>query len=108
MLSIEQEVSSAEVSLGKLIDQASQFLADGTGDEILIDCAEVTTIRSGMLDQLIRLHLKSQRHDVRLILINVSPTVLDVIHRTRLDRMLRIRIDDGDARPPQNHLLVQS
>jgi anti-anti-sigma regulatory factor len=104
MLTAERDIPAIEKTFDQIIAQASRRVAEHDGDEIPIDCSAVTVIKSYMLDRLIRLHLDAQRCGVRVILENVNDFVFEVITLTRLDRMLRIRIDEGHTKPIGNHL----
>ena len=104
MLTMENEIGTSEEAFDQLVHRANQMLSRQDCPEIPMDCSKITVVRSHMLDRLIRLHLNAQRAGARLILQNVNDLVLEVITRTRLDRMLRIRTDEGHGTQLQNHL----
>ncbi len=103
MLATQQDIPNLEEIFAGLMDQANRDVANHDVDEIAIDCSAITTIRSSMLDRLIRLHLDARQYGARVVLENVNDLVLEVIALTRLDRMLQIRIDEGHAIPPRSH-----
>ena len=108
MLTAKRNISAVEETFDQIIARASLRLSEHKSDEIPIDCSAITMIKSDMLDRLIRLHLDARRSGVRLILENVNDFVYDVIMLTRLDRMLRIRIDEGHAPQLRSHLPARS
>ena len=102
MLTTERDIPVLDKAFDQIIDRASFVLSQQEQEEISIDCAKITVIRSSMLDRLIRLHLDAQRAGSRLVLQNVNEFVLDVFRKTRLDRMLRIRLDQSHRGPLQH------
>tara|TARA_R110002049_G_scaffold4601_5_gene32336 strand:+ start:473812 stop:474105 length:294 start_codon:yes stop_codon:yes gene_type:complete len=60
---------------------------------VVIDCSAVDRISTRELGELIRLHLDCKRSERQLVLENVHDCVAEVIHLTRLDRL--IRFDQG-------------
>ncbi len=103
MLTTEQDIRLIEATFADLMDRAEHQIVQCGSDEIAIDCSAITLIKSYMLDRLIRLHLDARQAGAHVVLENVSDLVFDVISLTRLDRMLRIRFDEGHSMPPKIH-----
>jgi anti-anti-sigma regulatory factor len=95
MTTVLHDVGSSQDSLRRLIAQAHQQVESRVDAEIRIDFSSVSILQSETIGQLVRLHLKAQRYDSQLVLENVDPCVLEVLVLTRLDRMLRIRMDSS-------------
>ncbi len=104
MVTTSLRISANKDAFSGLIDHASRCLADCGGEEITIDCSEIEVVNSYMLDRLIRLHLDASQRGARMVLVNVTDSVLEIIAVTRLDRMLRIRCDSAQTMPPNSHL----
>ncbi len=70
----------------------SSEMADSLSAELFVDMAEVETIVSHELSELIRLQLLVRETGRELVLINVSENLVSVFTITRLDRLIQLRV----------------
>ncbi len=97
MVTSTRATDNNSASLEELIDRATREFKEKHCDEIKIDCSSVTTVKSHMLDRLIRLYLDARRHQMSVILENVNEMLFDVLTITRLDRTITIRRDEAQT-----------
>lgn len=71
--------------------EATSKAEDSDGPEVVIDFAEVATIRSEEISDLIRLRSSLRNRGRTLVLENVRESVMQVFLVTRLDRLLDLR-----------------
>ncbi|MCO6457603.1 MAG: STAS domain-containing protein [Pirellulaceae bacterium] len=66
--------------------------------EVALDCSEVDTLRTEQLGALIQFRRGLQERNYHLRLCELRPTALEVLHLTRLDRMLDISALETEPR----------
>lgn len=93
MVTAMGEVFTSSQSFSDLIKIAHSELKQSDCKEIKIDCTSIMVVRSEMLDQLIRLHLKARHQGASVALENVNELFHNALTITRIDRMLQVRVD---------------
>ena len=80
-------------------------LVEGGVRRIIVDCSQLTFLSSAGLAALLRVHHRMTRHGGDVRLAGVQGMVTQVLHLTRLDRMLQLYPDVERARlslrPPE-------
>ncbi len=72
--------------LSELLSDLERQVCDPLLCEVVLDLAETQVISSFFINELIRVSLRLRMTDRRLLLINVQPSVCEVLKLLRLDR----------------------
>jgi anti-sigma B factor antagonist len=82
-----------EATFGQL-----QRLADNSeAGKVVLNFRKVEFLSSAVLGRLMKLHKTLQSGGGRLILCRIAPTLLEVFKLTKLDKVLNIKPDTGEA-----------
>jgi anti-anti-sigma regulatory factor len=63
-----------------------------SSEEVVLDCAEVATVNSEDLNQLIRFQARLRQEGASLVLANVPEHLVNVFTMTRLNRLFELRV----------------
>ena len=87
------EEEDIEATFGQL----QRVVDDGEAGKVVLNFRKVEFLSSAVLGRLIRLHKELQSSGGRLILCRIAPTLLEVFKLTKLDKVLSIKADTGEA-----------
>jgi anti-sigma B factor antagonist len=82
-----------EATFGEL----QQIVDSGEAGKVVLSFRKVEFLSSAVLGRLVRLHKALQSTGGRLILCRIPPTIFEVFKLTKLDKVLNIKADTGDA-----------